>query len=443
MAANPDLVRVRCSSVTCAMLLSVLGCGSSSSASTDAASDAALAEASDDTGSIGDSFDAADGSGDSAGSCPGDVFAPSPGGARYYASWTHGPPSTDTFFPISVWLQSPSNAKKYAAIGINQYIGIYAGPTSADLATLDTQKMPVFCDQNATALAHLSDPIMRGFTQPDEPDNAQSDGKGGYGPCVDPAVITASYATWRAADPSRPVFLSFGQGASDTAYIGRGSACASKTDMYPKYIAGADIVSFDIYPVNNAAGKSAPKLWMVAQGVDNLRGWASNAKPVWVWIETTNINGDAKPTTGQVRMEIWSAIVHGALGIGYFAHQIGPTFVEAALLADATMSAAVSDLNAQITSLAPVLNTPTIANGARVASSNSTIPIDTMVKRKDGATYVFAVGMRDGSTTGTFQITCAAASGKAEVIGESRTVDVKDGTFVDAFEPYAVHLYKL
>src|SRR5262245_32166124 len=63
----------------------------------------------------------------------GDVFGPWAGGAAYYAQWSHGPPSDPSFFPITVWLQSPSSAPGFAAIGINTYIGLYQGPTETDL----------------------------------------------------------------------------------------------------------------------------------------------------------------------------------------------------------------------------------------------------------------------------------------------------------------------
>ena len=437
-------------------LVCAAACGSSGGG--DAADDASDAN---DTGALGDtgatdsraaddvSTDAprtdatGDSSTDGGTTCTTDVPAPFEGGASYYAKWSHGPPSTPDFFPISVWLQSPSNAAKYTPLGINQYVGLYGGPTESDLTTLTKNKMPAFGDQNAVSLAHLSDPILRGWTQQDEPDNAQPDGSGGYGPCIDPGVIVANYGKWVGADATRPVFLSFGQGAADTAYIGRGSACASKTDMYPKYIAGADVLSFDIYPVNNAAGTSAPKLWMVAQGVDNLRGWAADKKPVWVWIETTAIDGKAKPTPAQLRMEVWSALVHGALGIGYFVHVFNPSFIEAGLLADATMTKAVTDVDAQIAALAPVLNSPTIGSAVKVTTTDATIPIDVMVKRHAGKTYVFAVGMRDGKNGATFDVTCLGASAKATVLGESRTLDVVGGKFTDTFDPYAVHLYEI
>ena len=48
---------------------------------------------------------------------------------KYYARFSHGPSSDPGFFPIAVWLQSPSNARAYADIGINTFVGLYQGPT--------------------------------------------------------------------------------------------------------------------------------------------------------------------------------------------------------------------------------------------------------------------------------------------------------------------------
>jgi len=89
------------------------------------------------------------------------------------------------------------------------------------------------------------------------------------------------------------------------------------------------------------------------------------------------------------------------------------------------------------------LNTRSVGNGVTVESSNADKPVDTMLKRNAGATYLFAVEMRSGTTKATFTLRDFPKSAKAEVIGESRTVDVKDGVFADDFSDYAVHLYKL
>ena len=187
-----------------------------------------------------------------------------------------------------------------------------------------------------------------------------------------------------------------------------------------------------------------PDLSLVAKGVDRLRQWADYQKPVWNWIETTGIDDPADtPTPAQIRAEVWMSLVHGSAGIGYFAHIFSPSFIEAGLLSLPTVKAAVKSINAEITSLAPVLNTPSIGNAATVASSSSAVPIDLMVKRQGGALYVFAVAMRPGATQATFTLR-GVTSGTATVLGESRTIPVVGGVFSDAFAAdYAVHLYRV
>jgi hypothetical protein len=65
-----------------------------------------------------------------------------------------------------------------------------------------------------------------------------------------------------------------------------------------------------------------------------------------------------------------------------------------------------------------------------------------MTKRTQDATYVFAVCMRNHSTTATF--TCKQTTlAKAEVLGEDQALTLNDGVFTDEFAPYAVHLCRL
>ena len=145
---------------------------------------------------------------------------------------------------------------------------------------------------------------------------------------------------------------------------------------------------------------------------------------------------------------MWMSLVHGSKGIVYFVHVFKPSFIEAGLLADKEMAAAVGKLNKQITELAPVLNSPTVP-GATVSSTPTgakpppDAPIDIMIKKHSGATYLFAVAMRDAGAKGEFSVTGLPAQAKAEVLGEGRTIDVTDGKFSDDFAAYAVHLYKI
>ena len=109
-------------------------------------------------------------------------------------------------------------------------------------------------------------------------------------------------------------------------------------------------------------------------------------------------------------------------------------------------------LNRQIIGLAPVLNSD--AGGGRrtedrgqrsevggqrsevVQSDNPSVPVAAMVRKWNGATYIFAVAMRDGSATATFAVPGPGDGAKAEVLDESRSVPVSKGSFKDHFGPW-------
>ncbi len=378
-------------------------------------------------------------------------FAPGHGGRHApgtsYSRWKHGPPADPGYFPIAVWLQDPVKASAYKAAGINLYVGLWEGPTKEQLAQLKAAGMPVVVEQTPRSLAFKDDPTIVGWMHQDEPDNAQEvtdpkTGQKGYGPCVPPPKIVAEYEQMRAADPTRPIMLNLGQGVANDAWVGRGNG--AKLDDYRTYVQGADIVSFDVYPVaSDLQPGDGNNLWYVPKGVDRLVKWTDGAKPVWNCIECTRIDGGKKATPEQVRAEVWMALIHGSRGLIYFVHQFKPTFDEHALLDDPEMLQAVTATNRQIHALAPVLNTPTVTDGAAVTSSSEQVPIDLMVKRYGGATYVFAIGTRTGETKGSFVVRDLPKQASAEVVDESRSIPIRDGRFEDNFKPYQAHIYQI
>ena len=152
--------------------------------------------------------------------------------------------------------------------------------------------------------------------------------------------------------------LNLGQGVANDEWKGRGAGAS--LDDYPGYVRGADIVSFDVYPVAGIEkANGADFLWYVPKGVDRLVKWTDGNKPVWNCIECTRI-GDprAKATPAQVKAEVWMALVHGSRGLIYFVHEFKPKFNEHALLDDPEMLAAVTKINRQIRELAPVAQQP-------------------------------------------------------------------------------------
>ena len=350
-----------------------------------------------------------------------------------------------TFFPIGVWLQNPRNAARYRAAGFNLYVGLWKGPTEEQLQLLERAGMSVICHQNQLALEYVDDAVIVGWMQQDEPDNAQSLGKGkGYGPPVTPAEVLQRYERMRAADPSRPVLLNLGQGVAWDQWHGRGVRTNHPED-YPLYVKACDIASFDIYPVTHSNAQVSGNLWYVARGVERLVQWAGDKRLVWNCIECTRINNkeQKKPTAHQVRSMVWMSLIHGSKGLIYFVHEWQPRFNESALLSDRPMYGAVSRINHRIQALAPVLNSPTIYDLVASESAHEDVPVATMVKRDGGQTYIFAVAIRRGSTRAEFTVAGLTGARRVDVLDEDRQIMATDGVFADDFGPWDVHLYRI
>jgi hypothetical protein len=361
-----------------------------------------------------------------------------------YQDWTNGPSNDPGYFPIAVWLQAPRNAARFREAGINLYVGLWKGPTEEQLRDLKAAGMEVICAQNDVAFRSQDADVIVGWMHDDEPDNAQPrrDEKG-YGPPILPSVIVADYERMRQHDPTRPVMLNLGQGVAYDQYIGRGVR-RNRPEDYAAYLKGCDIASFDIYPAVHDQEEVAGKLEFVAKGVERLRRWSNDEKVVWNCIECSRIgNTQTKPTPHQIRAEVWMSLIHGSRGLIYFVHQFRPTFKEASLLDDAELLPAVTAINRQILTLAPVLNSPTLEGAVAVSGVETKSPIATMCKRHDGALYVFAVNMQNRAVKATFELRKPKTTAGLQVLGEDRSTGIRGDRFADAFDAYAVHLYRI
>jgi hypothetical protein len=349
------------------------------------------------------------------------------------------------FFPIAVWLQQPSNAEKYKAVGINTYIGLHRGPTEEQLAALEKAGMQVACAQNKVSLEDRWKNVVVGWLQNDEPDNAQAKPGGkGYGPPTTPEVIVDRYKKMKAADPlHRPVMLNLGMAVAWDDWYGRGVRSHHPED-YPEYVKGGDIVSFDIYPASartdNKEKAYAGKLNYVGNGVKRLVNWAGAKKPVWTCIETTHIgNPEAMPTPRQVRDEVWMAIINGARGIIYFAHEFKPAFIEAGLLHYPDIAEAVKKVDAEVQGLARLINDGKPIEGAKVDARDVTI----MSRELAGEKVLFATGMEAGPIKAAFTMPGLSGKKTLEVVGENRTVESVSGKWSDTFTGYEAHIYRV
>jgi len=352
--------------------------------------------------------------------------------------YRNGFPSDPGFFPVGVWLQSPAQAEEYKAIGINTFVGLWEGPTDDQLAALSKSDMFVVASQNDVGLHSVYRHIIKGWLQDDEPDNAQLTRLGMHVSCVPAREVVRRTKEMKARDGTRPVMINFGQGLVNKYWVGRG-LCTGDESYYSVAVRGADILSFDIYPVASSTPQVKGKLEYVARGVARLMKLAANDQKVWAVIETTALDPRHAVTPAQLRAEVWMAIIHGAKGIVYYVHEFEPTFRGDAIFRHPDVSHQVAQTNALIKSLAAPLNSPDVTGRLAV---RSTRPIATIVKQHEAAIYIFAVAMNNSASKPRFEIKGLNAT-RAIVIGEDRSVNITNGTFEDSFDGYGVHIYKI
>jgi hypothetical protein len=208
-------------------------------------------------------------------------------------------------------------------------------------------------------------------------------------------------------------------------------------------MAGADICSFDIYPVND----SYP-ITDVGQGVLNLYSLCPK-KPVWTYIETTSYNGGVNPapSTTQVKEETWQAIINGATGIQWFCWGDLAGTAREKCITDGSiggalnaMGTALSAIDTRITALASAINSPAI--GDDTTSSLGRPDLQFTERVSGGHTYIFATNTSNATITPTFTVP-SVTTATVTVLDESRTVSLTSHTFSDSFTAYATHLYQV
>ncbi|MDH7568805.1 MAG: hypothetical protein QHJ73_04385 [Armatimonadota bacterium] len=264
-----------------------------------------------------------------------------------------------------------------------------------------------------------------------------------YVPRARPEEVAAEYRRIKAADPRRPVFVTF------TANFMRESTiydAATKQQLYPEYVKSCDVAGFDIYPI---FGWNKPEwLYRVADGVSELRAIAGPKRPVYAWIETNKGSRWVSPerqidvTPADTRAEVWMALIRGASGIGYFTHRWVPDYKQFA--PEGEMVTALRVLNQRITRLAPALLAPAAPEKVEMSLTGG-LGCHVKATRLDGVLYLFAQNMDMKRQPGeaTLRVPGLKAGTRIEVVDENRFLTAADGFFTDRFEPLAEHVYRI
>jgi hypothetical protein len=361
------------------------------------------------------------------------------GGTGYYGQWTTNSVPTDTsFFPVGVWMETGWNAGFLTGLGINMIINPVEGPGAGIIN-----------------IAALDDEADMWGGPGDAPWTGNYPGQGDI--CV-PVSAKCGYTVQRQGAASHP--------ASDLLYAnyGKGVLFWETRDEAARFVNEfQDVTSIDEYwftdphvciPSQGGAFLGVnrdltPAECRLAANYGKTVDWnrallsPARSEPVWAFVELGHpfTEADAPTITpAQARAAVWSSLIHEARGILYFNHSFGGSCVSHHVLTDcgAPMRTAVSAVNAQIRSLAPVLNGPNVDGLVTVTGR-----VDVLAKKSGADMYLLAGSAQPGAQTATVRLACGAVA-SAEVIGESRTVPVVDGRFSDGFaDGNAVHIYKI
>ena len=367
------------------------------------------------------------------------------GGPSFYAQFPQAAASgwTDpAFFPIAVFGGKPEDAAALWAIGVNTYMG--AEHDGAQMSTITGVGMSVLAQPEWTIQEIGDDPRVVGWTISDECDMGYSDcGDDQYAQLAKQKQYAAAA---RSSGDGRFLQANFGNGVLGTFW---------SKDTMRDHVSLVDVTSVDKYAYTSPHVRSvmaASPRWPAGKNLASsfAYGWLQDqmetftspegSKPNWVLVETgmpylTEV-GASTISGEQIEGAVWNAIIEGASGIAYFQHNNNGVCGTYSLIACPQARAAVARTNAQIHSLAPVLNTQ--------SSAWSFGPgLQSALKVRDGYAYMFA--MTDGgSGSRSLTLPPGVRGNTVEVVGENRLLAVTDGKFTDTFaSEYTHHTYRL
>jgi hypothetical protein len=194
--------------------------------------------------------------------------------------------------------------------------------------------------------------------------------------------------------------------------------------VYPGLIAKADVVGFDLYPLQEWC--KPDRMADVYLSQRELVKLAAQ-KPTFQWIEVANWNNGcpSKVTPASVNAESWLAIAGGARGLGFFP----ATWTQ-------PIGQAIAGVTREISLLGPALMAPSVPSSAK--SDNSLVKVG--ARNYKGAVYIIAVNAGFTATNAT--IGAAGLGGRTlNVLDEGRQIAVTGSSFTDSFAPLAVHIY--
>jgi hypothetical protein len=306
------------------------------------------------------------------------------------------------YFPFMVWAACPGSYTPLLAAGIDLFMGKDCGSPEKQLGALSGHGLFV-----GDAQAPAADGEVGSFL-PDEWDTFL------------PNNITAdTVAKLVPPNGGGPRFLTL-----TNHFYSHAAPLPQGRGMYPALIQNADVLGFDLYPLQNwCRYDDFGHVFEAQKELVQLSG----GKPTYQWIEARGMDchdPSLNPTPATVHAETWLAIAGGAHAIAYFPYDFNPE-IGAQIAAD----------KRTIESLVPALLEPNLT-----ADAGSGSPVKVGARQHNGAFYVIAVnGSREDATV-TINV---PALGNRQLVSldGSRSVTAASGSFTDTLGPLEVHVY--
>lgn len=308
----------------------------------------------------------------------------------------------EPFFPLMVWNQCPDEYARSLAVGITLFAENPCGSLRDQLGALSGRALSA----GVAGKEGASGTGLIGYFHPDEADGlgltAATLPDPPNGTVRGVSLLTLTNHFYSGADP-----LPWGRA------------------MYPGLVAAADVVGFDLYPLQEwCRVERLPDVYLAQRELVAL----ARGKPTFQWIEAAGWrcpDGATAVTPDAVRAEAWLAIAGGARGLGFFPATWSPRVGEA-----------IAGISRHITSLGPAL----FSFRAEAATTPSAPAVVVSARSHHGALYIVAVNSSRQPVSATFR-SSQLDGRRLSVLAESRTVSADGDTFSDRFGPLEVHIY--